>query len=129
MPVDFVSLMANAHDEANQLFANARGFTLDVVAPFTDERESATPWPSFVRVTPGPASGSAEPSGTIKESGSEHSSHGVGLSVRVDDVDASRARMVNDGVSNVHGPRNESYSEAPVFVDVASIWWNLFGPS
>jgi catechol 2,3-dioxygenase-like lactoylglutathione lyase family enzyme len=52
----------------------------------------------------------------------------VGLFLRVDDFDASYARMIDAGVTFVRPPRAEPYGMVAVFVDVAGNRWDLLGP-
>jgi catechol 2,3-dioxygenase-like lactoylglutathione lyase family enzyme len=52
----------------------------------------------------------------------------VGLFLRVDDFDATYARMVAAGVEFVTQPRAEAYGQVVVFVDIAGNRWDLLGP-
>ncbi len=52
----------------------------------------------------------------------------VGLFLRVDDFDATYARLIDAGVSFVRPPRAEPYGMVAVFVDVAGNRWDLLGP-
>jgi catechol 2,3-dioxygenase-like lactoylglutathione lyase family enzyme len=52
----------------------------------------------------------------------------VGLFLRVDDFEASFARMQSAGVQFVTEPRDEPYGRVVVFVDVAGNRWDLLGP-
>ena len=52
----------------------------------------------------------------------------VGFFLRVDDFDASYARMVSAGVEFVTPPRVEPYGRVVVFVDIAGNRWDLLGP-
>jgi catechol 2,3-dioxygenase-like lactoylglutathione lyase family enzyme len=49
----------------------------------------------------------------------------VGLFLRVDDFDATYARMVAAGVEFVTTPRAEPYGRVVVFVDIAGNRWDL----
>jgi catechol 2,3-dioxygenase-like lactoylglutathione lyase family enzyme len=51
----------------------------------------------------------------------------VGFFLRVDDFEASYARMVDAGVSFVSGPRTEPYGKVAVFLDVERNRWDLLG--
>src|SRR5687768_11341351 len=53
----------------------------------------------------------------------------VGLFLRVDDFDATYARMSDAGVEFVRPPRAEPYGKVAVFVDVAGNRWDLLGPA
>jgi catechol 2,3-dioxygenase-like lactoylglutathione lyase family enzyme len=52
----------------------------------------------------------------------------VGLFLRVDDFEATYARMRSAGVEFVTEPRNEPYGKVVVFVDVSGNRWDLLGP-
>jgi catechol 2,3-dioxygenase-like lactoylglutathione lyase family enzyme len=52
----------------------------------------------------------------------------VGLFLRVDDFDASYARMVAAGVRFVSSPRAEPYGKVAVFLDLEGNRWDLLGP-
>ena len=52
----------------------------------------------------------------------------VGLFLRVDDFDATYARMRAAGVELLGEPRDEPYGRVVVFVDVAGNRWDLLGP-
>jgi len=52
----------------------------------------------------------------------------VGLFLRVDDFDASYARMVAAGVRFVSAPRTEPYGKLAVFLDLEGNRWDLLGP-
>lgn len=52
----------------------------------------------------------------------------VGLFLRVDDFDASYARMIAAGVTFVSAPRVESYGRIAVFLDLEGNRWDLLGP-
>lgn len=51
----------------------------------------------------------------------------VGLFLRVDDFDATYARMMDAGVTIVRPPRTEPYGKVAVFVDIAGNRWDLLG--
>ena len=52
----------------------------------------------------------------------------VGLFLRVDDFDATFARMQSAGVEFVSAPRDESYGRVVVFKDIEGNRWDLLGP-
>jgi catechol 2,3-dioxygenase-like lactoylglutathione lyase family enzyme len=52
----------------------------------------------------------------------------VGLFLRVDDFDATYARMIDAGVAFIRPPRAEAYGMVAVFLDVAGNRWDLLGP-
>lgn len=51
----------------------------------------------------------------------------VGLFLRVDDFDATHARMVTAGVRFVTAPRAEPYGQVAVFLDIEGNRWDLLG--
>ena len=51
----------------------------------------------------------------------------VGLFLRVDDFDATYARMMASNVEFISAPRAESYGRVAVFVDVEGNRWDLLG--
>ncbi|MCU1504460.1 MAG: extradiol dioxygenase [Ilumatobacteraceae bacterium] len=51
----------------------------------------------------------------------------VGFFLRVDDFDATHARLVAAGVEFVRPTRAEAYGRVAVFVDVAGNRWDLLG--
>jgi catechol 2,3-dioxygenase-like lactoylglutathione lyase family enzyme len=52
----------------------------------------------------------------------------VGLFLRVDDFDATCARLLAAGVEFVNAPRSESYGQVVVFRDLEGNRWDLLGP-
>jgi catechol 2,3-dioxygenase-like lactoylglutathione lyase family enzyme len=52
----------------------------------------------------------------------------VGLFLRVEDFEATYARMVDAGVTFVTPARSEPYGKVAVFVDIAGNRWDLLGP-
>lgn len=52
----------------------------------------------------------------------------VGLFLRVDDFDATHARLVAAGVEFVTSPRSEPYGRVAVFRDLEGNRWDLLGP-
>ena len=53
----------------------------------------------------------------------------VGFFLRVDDFEATHARMTAAGVTFVGPPRVEPYGRVAVFVDIAGNRWDLLGPA
>lgn len=53
----------------------------------------------------------------------------VGFFLRVDNFDATHARMVTAGVRFVSAPRVESYGRVAVFLDIEGNRWDLLGPA
>ena len=53
----------------------------------------------------------------------------VGLFLRVDDFEATYARLVAAGVEFINQPRTEAYGRVVVFRDLEGNRWDLLGPS
>ena len=53
----------------------------------------------------------------------------VGLFLRVDDFDATYARLLAAGVEFVTAPRTEAYGQVVVFRDLEGNRWDLLGPA
>jgi catechol 2,3-dioxygenase-like lactoylglutathione lyase family enzyme len=53
----------------------------------------------------------------------------VGLFLRVDDFDATYARLQDAGVTFVNAPRTEAYGRVVVFQDIFGNKWDLLGPA
>jgi len=53
----------------------------------------------------------------------------VGLFLRVDDFDATCARLRDAGVTFVNAPRTEAYGQVVVFQDIFGNKWDLLGPN
>ena len=53
----------------------------------------------------------------------------VGLFLRVDDFEATYARMTAAGVRFVTAPRTEPYGNVAVFLDLEGNRWDLLGPA
>ena len=53
----------------------------------------------------------------------------VGFFLRVDDFEATHARLVAAGVEFVRPPREESYGRVAVFIDIVGNRWDLLGPA
>lgn len=53
----------------------------------------------------------------------------VGLFLRVDDFEATYARMTVAGVTFVSAPRVEPYGQLAVFLDLEGNRWDLLGPA
>ena len=53
----------------------------------------------------------------------------VGFFLRVDDFDATYARMTSAEVEFVTAPRIEPYGRVVVFIDIAGNRWDLLGPA
>ena len=53
----------------------------------------------------------------------------VGFFLRVDDFDATYARLIRNAVQFVAPPRSEPYGKVAVFIDLEGNRWDLLGPA
>ena len=127
--IDLISLIVADYDQAIEFFVRVLGFELieDVSSTTNDGRPKR-----WVVVRPvGGATGMllARADGEHQQSAVGHQFAGrVGLFLRVDDFDATYARMTAEGVVFVTVPRSERYGKVAVFVDIAGNRWDLLGP-
>jgi catechol 2,3-dioxygenase-like lactoylglutathione lyase family enzyme len=128
MRIDLVTVIVREYDEAVEFFTQVLGFELaaDEPAETTDGR--AKRW---VVVRP-PAGGTglllAQADGPEQETAVGRQMAGrVGFFLRVDDFDATFARLVEAGMPIVRPPRDEPYGRVAVFRDVAGNPWDLLG--
>ncbi len=127
--LDLISLIVADYDQAIEFFVRVLGFELieDVSSTTNDGRPKR-----WVVVRPvGGATGMllARADGEHQQSAVGHQFAGrVGLFLRVDDFDATYARMTAEGVVFVTVPRSERYGKVAVFVDIAGNRWDLLGP-
>jgi len=123
-----VSLVVREYDPAIDFFVRILGFELveDVPSLTNDGRPKR-----WVVVRPiGAATGIllARADGERQESvvGQQFAGR-VGFFHRVDDFDATYARMAAAGVEFVTAPRTEAYGQVAVFIDIAGNRWDLLG--
>ena len=128
MNLELVTVVVVDYDEAIRFFVDALGFDLieDIPARTTDGRTKR-----WVVVRPpgavtGIVLGRADPH--QKRVIGDQVAGRVGFFLRVDDFDATYARMVAGGVEFVSEPRSEPYGQVVVFVDIAGNRWDLLGP-
>ena len=129
MHFEHVALIVEDYDTAIEFFVSVLGFELieDSAAQTNDGRPKR--W--VVVRPPGAVTGLllARADGEHQEAAVGHQFAGrVGLFLRVDDFEASFARMQSAGVEFVGEPRDEPYGRVVVFVDVAGNRWDLLGP-
>ena len=126
--LDLVALIVENYDPAIDFFVRVLGFEVieDVPATTNDGRPKR-----WVVVRPvGGATGIllARGDGEQQRSAVGRQFAGrVGLFLRVDDFDATYARMIDAGVTFVSAPRTEPYGKVAVFVDIAGNRWDLLG--
>ena len=129
MRLDLVTLVVEDYDPAVAFFVGALGFELVEDTPSMTHDGRSKRW---VVVRPPEAE-----TGLVlaKADGNEQSAvvgqqtaGRVGFFLRVDDFDASVARMRAAGVEFVGEARHESYGSVVVFRDIAGNRWDLIGP-
>ena len=130
MHLEHFSLIVEDYDEAIEFFVGVLGFELVEDSPaLTTEDGRPKRW--VVVRPPGERTGlllaradGERQSGAV---GAQFAGR-VGLFLRVDDFDATYARMREAGVEFDGEPRREPYGSVVVFVDVAGNRWDLLGP-
>jgi catechol 2,3-dioxygenase-like lactoylglutathione lyase family enzyme len=129
MHLEQMAVIVDDYDEAIAFFADALGFELveDSASLTNDGRPKR--W--VVVRPPGASTGlllaQADGERQARAVGDQFAGR-VGLFLRVDDFEASYARMRAAGVEFVTEPRAEPYGSVAVFVDVAGNRWDLLGP-
>lgn len=124
--IELVALIVREYNPAIDFFVNVLGFELmeDVPSTTTDGRPKR--W--VVVRPPGALTGIllARADGEDQMAAVGHQFAGrVGFFLRVDDFDASYARLVDAGVEFVRPPRSESYGRVAVFRDLEGNRWDL----
>jgi catechol 2,3-dioxygenase-like lactoylglutathione lyase family enzyme len=129
MHLEHVALIVDDYDAAIEFFVAVLGFELIEDSPSLTNDGRPKRW--VVVRPPGARTGLllAQADGTQQTAavGGQFAGR-VGLFLRVDDFEASFARMQSAGVEFVTEPRDESYGRVVVFVDVAGNRWDLLGP-
>lgn len=127
--LELVALLVSDYDEAIDFFARKLGFELVEDSPSTTNDGRPKRW--VVVRPPGGLTGlllaNAEP-GRQEAAIGEQAGGRVGFFLRVEDFDASYARMRDMGVEFVTEPRDEDYGRLAVFLDVSGNRWDLLGP-
>lgn len=127
--LDLVALIVEDYDTAIDFFVRVLQFELveDVPSVTNDGRPKR-----WVVVRPvGGTTGIllARADGEAQRAAVGHQFAGrVGLFLRVDDFDASYARIIDAGVAFVTAPRTEPFGKVAVFTDIAGNRWDLLGP-
>ncbi len=128
--LDLVTLVVADYDEAIAFFVNVLEFELTEDVPSLTNDGRPKRW-----VVVRPVGGTtglllARADGDVQAGAIGRQFAGrVGLFLRVDDFDATYARLVAAGVVFVTAPRAESYGQVAVFVDVAGNRWDLLSRS
>jgi catechol 2,3-dioxygenase-like lactoylglutathione lyase family enzyme len=126
--IELVALIVDDYDPAIDFFTRVLGFELVEDSPSltNDGREKR-----WVVVRPPLAQTGillARADGDRQRAAvGEQAAGRVGFFLRVDEFDASYARMVDAGVTFVHAPRAEPYGRVAVFLDIAGNRWDLLG--
>lgn len=128
MPLTLVSVIVHDYDEAIRFFVDVLGFELAEDSPSLTNDGRPKRW--VVVRPPGAQTGVllAKADGERQERAVGDQFAGrVGLFLRVDDFDATYARMRAAGVEFVGEPRREPYGRVVVFTDLVGNRWDLLG--
>lgn len=127
--LELVALIVRDYDAAIEFFVNVLGFDLIEDEPSRTNDGRPKRW---VVVRPsGAVTGIllARADGDRQEAAVGQQFAGrVGLFLRVDDFEATHARLVAAGVEFVSPPRDEPYGHVAVFRDLEGNRWDLLGP-
>ena len=129
MHLEHLALIVDDYDAAIAFFVDAVGFELVEDSPALTTREGRPKRWVVVR-PPGARTGLllAKADGARQSAAVGDQFAGrVGLFLRVDDFDATVARMRAAGVEFVGEPREEPYGRVAIFKDVAGNRWDLLG--
>jgi catechol 2,3-dioxygenase-like lactoylglutathione lyase family enzyme len=129
MHLEHLALIVDDYDAAIAFFVDAVGFELVEDSPALTTREGRPKRWVVVR-PPGAPTGLllAKADGARQSAAVGDQFAGrVGLFLRVDDFDATVARMRAAGVEFVGEPREEPYGRVAIFKDVAGNRWDLLG--
>jgi catechol 2,3-dioxygenase-like lactoylglutathione lyase family enzyme len=127
--IDLVAIVVAEYDLAIRFFVDTLGFELVEDSPSLTNDGREKRW--VVVRPPGAATGLllARADGPTQEAAVGNQVAGrVGFFLRVDDFEASCARMRAASVEFVSEPRDEPYGRVAVFVDLAGNRWDLLGP-
>jgi catechol 2,3-dioxygenase-like lactoylglutathione lyase family enzyme len=126
--LELVALIVRDYDRAIAFFVDILGFDLVEDSPSTTTDGRPKRW-VVVRppdATTGILLARADGEHQMDAAGQQFAGR-VGLFLRVDDFDATYARMVAAGVVFVRPPRVEPYGSVAVFLDVEGNRWDLLG--
>ncbi|MDT4938295.1 MAG: hypothetical protein QOG80_1966 [Pseudonocardiales bacterium] len=129
MQLELVAIIVDDYDAAIAFYRDVLGFELVEDSPA--ETNAGRPKRWVVVRPPGAQTGLllAEADGSTQQAAvGEQWAGRVGLFLRVDDFDATYARMLAADVEFVGEPRAEPYGTVVVFRDVAGNRWDLLGP-
>lgn len=128
--LDLVALIVREYDLALDFFVNVLEFELVEDQPATTNDGRPKRW--VVVRPPGAVTGIllARADGAEQEGAVGRQFAGrVGFFLRVDDFDATYARLVRHAVEFVTPPRSEKYGQVAVFLDLEGNRWDLVGPA
>jgi catechol 2,3-dioxygenase-like lactoylglutathione lyase family enzyme len=126
--IDLAAIIVEEYDPAIAFFTDALGFELVEDSPSLTNDGRPKRW--VVVRPPGARTGLllARADGEAQQVAvGEQFAGRVGLFLRVDDFDATVARMRSAAVQFASEPRDEPYGRVAVFVDVAGNRWDLLG--
>ena len=129
MTIELVALVVREYDPAIAFFVDVVGFTLAEDTPSLTNDGRSKRW--VVVRPPGGGAGLllAKADGERQRAiVGEQFAGRVGFFLRVDDFDATHARMTAAGVRFVSAPREEAYGKVAVFLDLEGNRWDLLGP-
>lgn len=129
MQLELMAIVVDEYDPAIEFFVRTLGFELVEDSPSLTNDGRPKRW--VVVRPPGAQTGlllaRADGEKQATAVGNQFAGR-VGLFLRVDDFDATYARMVAHGVEFAGEPRTEEYGQVVVFVDIAGNRWDLLGP-
>lgn len=127
--LELVALIVRDYDAAIRFFVDVLAFDLVEDTPSLTNDGRAKRW--VVVRPPGAETGillaRADGERQAPAIGAQFAGR-VGLFLRVDDFDASYARMRAAGVRFASDPRDEPYGRVAVFLDLEGNRWDLLGP-
>jgi catechol 2,3-dioxygenase-like lactoylglutathione lyase family enzyme len=130
MQIDLVAVIVPEYDPAIAFFTEVLGFDLVEDSPSLTNDGRPKRW--VVVRPPGVQTGlllaRADGDGQAAAAGRQFAGR-VGLFLRVDDFDATYARMTAAGVEFITDVRTEPYGRVAVFRDIAGNRWDLLGPA
>ncbi len=129
MHIEHTALIVENYDAAIRFFVHALGFDLVEDSPATTNDGRPKRW---VVVRPPEAQtglllAEADGERQVDAIGRQYAGR-VGFFLRVDDFEAARRRMLDNGVEFVTEPRDEPYGRFAVFLDLSGNRWDLLGP-
>ena len=127
--LELVALIVRDYDPAIAFFVNVLGFDLVEDEPSLTNDGRAKRW--VVVRPPGAVTGlllaRADGDEQAAAVGNQFAGR-VGMFLRVDDFEATYARLEAAGVEFITAPRDEAYGRVVVFKDLEGNRWDLLGP-